>query len=160
MKKLNLWLLLSLFVAAFTLSACGSDDDDDTPPANTNPLVGTWESTGTGAFEPNAEVSTRYKLVIGNDNSIKFDYRMYAHGSALHNAYQMRGIYTVKDNVITVTYSQFSWVSTEDGVTILDNEDTDQTYQYTYKFENNNLLISGDDDSNGGILDNVVFVKK
>ena len=135
MKKLNLWLLLSLFVAAFTLSACGSDDDDDTPPANTNPLVGTWESTGTGAFEP-------------------------THGSALHNAYQMRGIYTVKDNVITVTYSQFSWVSTEDGVTILDNEDTDQTYQYTYKFENNNLLISGDDDSNGGILDNVVFVKK
>ena len=31
MKKLNLWLFLSLFVAAFTLSACG-DDKDDNPP--------------------------------------------------------------------------------------------------------------------------------
>ena len=28
MKKLNLWLLASLFVAAFTLSACGDNDDD------------------------------------------------------------------------------------------------------------------------------------
>ena len=28
MKKLNLWLLLSLFVATYTLSACGGDDDD------------------------------------------------------------------------------------------------------------------------------------
>ena len=31
MKKLNPWLFLSLFVAAFTLSACG-DDKDDNPP--------------------------------------------------------------------------------------------------------------------------------
>ena len=27
MKKLNLWLFASLFVAAFTLSACSSSDD-------------------------------------------------------------------------------------------------------------------------------------
>lgn len=34
-KKLNLWLLLSLFMAVFTLSACGgSDSDDDTPPTS------------------------------------------------------------------------------------------------------------------------------
>ena len=29
MKKLNLWLLASLFVAAFTLTACGDDDDEE-----------------------------------------------------------------------------------------------------------------------------------
>ena len=32
MKKTYLWLLASLFVAAFTLTACGSDDDDDDAP--------------------------------------------------------------------------------------------------------------------------------
>ena len=31
MKKLNLWLFLSLFVAAFTLCACGDDDDSGSP---------------------------------------------------------------------------------------------------------------------------------
>ena len=31
MKKLNPWLFLSLFVAAFTLSACGGDKDDNPP---------------------------------------------------------------------------------------------------------------------------------
>ena len=36
MKKLNLWLFLSLFVAAFTLTACGSDDDDN-PGGSDNP---------------------------------------------------------------------------------------------------------------------------
>ncbi len=51
MKKLNLWLFASLFVAAFTLSACGSDDDDDKPTTAT--LVGTkWyeEQTMDGHF--------------------------------------------------------------------------------------------------------------
>ena len=57
MKKKYLWLLMSLFVAAFTLSACGGDDDDDTttatPPTvpsetstekvNTSDLKGTWK---------------------------------------------------------------------------------------------------------------------
>ena len=45
MKKLNLWLFLSLFVAAFTLSACGSDGDGDDPaPTNlkTNVLYATF----------------------------------------------------------------------------------------------------------------------
>ena len=46
MKKLNFWLFASLFVAAFTLTACGSDDDDN-PGGSDNPgtpssLVGKW----------------------------------------------------------------------------------------------------------------------
>ena len=56
MKKLNLWLLASFFVAAFTLTACGSDEDDDNaskPPKNETVKVteetikGTWD----GALE-------------------------------------------------------------------------------------------------------------
>ena len=60
MKKLNLWLLVSLFVAAFTLSACGDDDgngnndnNDNRPPKDETvkvteeTLKGTWD----GALE-------------------------------------------------------------------------------------------------------------
>ncbi len=43
MKKLNLWLLASLFVAAFALSACGSDDDDNTPSGPTS-IEGKWHA--------------------------------------------------------------------------------------------------------------------
>jgi hypothetical protein len=41
MKKLNLWLFASLFVAAFTLAACGSDGDD-TPPPSGSDIQGNW----------------------------------------------------------------------------------------------------------------------
>ena len=50
MKKLNPWLFLSLFVAAFTLSACG-DDKDDNPPKDEKievteaNLKGTWDGS-------------------------------------------------------------------------------------------------------------------
>ena len=47
MKKLNPWILVSLFVAAFTLSACGDDDDkspkDDTVKVTEETLKGTWD---------------------------------------------------------------------------------------------------------------------
>lgn len=46
MKKLNFWLFASLFVAAFTLTACGSDDDDNPGgsdnPGNPTSIVGKW----------------------------------------------------------------------------------------------------------------------
>ena len=47
MKKLNLWLLLSLFAAAFTLTACGDDDDTPSKVPNssgftTADIVGSW----------------------------------------------------------------------------------------------------------------------
>ena len=50
MKKLNLLLFLSLFVAAFTLSACG-DDKDDNPPKDESLAVteanlkGIWDGS-------------------------------------------------------------------------------------------------------------------
>ena len=55
MKKLNLWLLASLFVAAFTLTACGSDDDD-TPgdnPGSPTSIEGKW--VGEWAAKPDVE---------------------------------------------------------------------------------------------------------
>lgn len=48
MKKLNLWLLASLFVASFTLTSCSDDDDPVTPDVpnatdiTVDDLVGTW----------------------------------------------------------------------------------------------------------------------
>ena len=44
MKKLNLWLLASLFVAAFTLCACGDDDDSGSPAPTPTSVVGTWDA--------------------------------------------------------------------------------------------------------------------
>lgn len=59
MKKLNFWLFTSLFVAAFTLTACGGDDSDDptpTPPssAGKSDLIGKWtlkRESGTSTYE-------------------------------------------------------------------------------------------------------------
>ena len=46
MKKLNLWLFASLFVAAFTLAACGDDDvtPPPTPDGEVSSVEGTWKS--------------------------------------------------------------------------------------------------------------------
>jgi hypothetical protein len=54
MRKMNFWLCATLFVAAFTLSACGSDDDnnntnnppkDGTLEVTAENLNGTWDAT-------------------------------------------------------------------------------------------------------------------
>ena len=56
MKKLNFWLFASLFVAAFTLTACGSDDDDNPGgsdnPGNPTSIEGKW--VGEWAAKPNS----------------------------------------------------------------------------------------------------------
>lgn len=44
MKKLNLWLFASLFVAAFTLSACGDDDTSGDNPGNPTSIEGKWHA--------------------------------------------------------------------------------------------------------------------
>ena len=46
MKKLNLWLFVSFFVAAFTLAACGDDDvtPPPTPDGEVSSVEGTWKS--------------------------------------------------------------------------------------------------------------------
>ena len=44
MKKLNLWLFASLFLAAFTLSACGDDDTSGDNPGNPTSIEGKWHA--------------------------------------------------------------------------------------------------------------------
>ena len=62
MKKLNLGLLASLFVTAFTLTACGDDDDE---PANQNQQSSTWKYTKSYS-QSEYDILT---LTLGKDNS-------------------------------------------------------------------------------------------
>lgn len=147
MKKLNLWLLLSLFVAAFTLTACGGSDDDTT---DTNPLFGRWESS----LSIGAETSTSYAFEIRDDNSITYEYRLYSSNGSLHNGYNLTGTYQLVGQTMKVTFTKFTRV-TDDKDSF---EQIDQ-YDYTYKIENNKLYISGDD-TNGQVFKDTEFVKK
>jgi len=97
MKKLNLWLLASLFVAAFTLAACGSDDDSGKPDSRDIPggteatvedLVGTW--TISGHDVDYTYVFTQTELTINYDGQIEF-----------------KGAYTLKDGVLTYDNMEF-----------------------------------------------------
>ena len=101
MKKLNLWLLASLFVAAFTLTACG-DNDDDTP-SETNPLFGRWEAQHSFG----ADTNISYAFVLGANNNISYEYRMYSAGGGLHNGYILTGTYQVSGQTINVTFTKF-----------------------------------------------------
>lgn len=148
MKKLNLWLLASLFVAAFTLTACG-DNDDDTPP-ETNPLFGRWEAQHSFG----ADTNISYAFVLGANNNISYEYRMYSAGGGLHNGYILTGTYQVSGQTITVNFTKFQRL-TDDRETF---EQVDQ-YVYTYRLENNKLYISGDD-TNGKEFNNTEFLKK
>jgi hypothetical protein len=148
MKKLNLWLLASLFVTAFTLTACG-DNDDDTPP-ETNPLFGRWEAQHSFG----ADTNISYAFVLGANNNISYEYRMYSAGGGLHNGYILTGTYQVSGQTINVTFTKFQRL-TGDKDTF---EQVDQ-HVYNYRLENNKLYISGDD-TNGKEFNNTEFVKK
>lgn len=89
MKKLNLWLLVSLFVAAFMLTACGDDDDSVTPPPTpdgpVNSIEGTWKS-------PFTEMTYVFS---GDKFSVKDS----------KGALQKEGTYTLKDGVLKFDYT-------------------------------------------------------
>ena len=91
MKKLNLWLLASLFVAAFTLSACGDDDDSPSvPPADVpdgtipagNDLIGTW-------------------TVNSTDESYTFTFTQAELTCKTKSGVNYQGSYTLKDGVLS-----------------------------------------------------------
>lgn len=74
MKKLNFWLFASLFVAAFTLSACGDDEENNeivTPPnenveVNSENLKGIWDGFVEADFAQG--YYQRWKIYFDGDN--------------------------------------------------------------------------------------------
>ncbi|MBR1788000.1 MAG: hypothetical protein IJ762_02245 [Bacteroidaceae bacterium] len=95
MRKWNLWLLASLFIAAFTLSACGDDDEETkdgpvkTSTTTVEDLVGTWNI---GNSEENYIATfTRDQVTFKRDGEVEF-----------------QGSYLVKDGVVS-----FTWDGTE-----------------------------------------------
>jgi hypothetical protein len=149
MKKLNLWLLASLFVAAFTLAACGDDNDDK--PRDNNPLFGRWE----GQQSSQDGTTVKYALTIKDDKNVTLEYRMYSAGGGLHNGYNRIGTYQINGQTLNVNFTTFERVTGDKETFIQDDH-----FEYTYRLENDKLYISGEDDSNGWPLRNVEFAKK
>lgn len=103
MKKLNLWLLLSLFVAAFTLTACG-DDDDDKAPEDTNVLSGTWKWVPQNGGSDVSEVNY---LTFGTNNTFKQTQELLYANNVLHVRWIYTGTYTILDEAkVSVTVNK------------------------------------------------------
>ncbi len=120
MKKTYLWLLASLFVAAFTLTACGSDDDEDDKPT-TATLFGTkWyeEQTldgkflnyETAIFDNNGEVSWGN---LGEEQDgkwhkwVRHTYRYTVNGNRFsmgEGDHVQTGTYSIEGDVLKITW--------------------------------------------------------
>ena len=68
MKRLPFWLLTSLFVASFTIAACGDDEDDITPRDN-NKQENTNDSTATNQKDSTSVVPTDSTTTIAPADS-------------------------------------------------------------------------------------------
>ena len=96
MKKLNLWLFVSFFVAAFALTACGDDDSPSTPPADVpdgttltvNDLIGTWTVNSTD--ESYTFVFTQTELTCKTTSGVNY-----------------QGSYTLKDGVLSYNAQEY-----------------------------------------------------
>ena len=109
MKKINCWLLASLFTAALTLTACGSDDDDANnnggggggePTLTINDLTGTtWEVWADKEKAPNVYQT----LEIGADNTFKLHQQ-----KSETEKYDYTGTWVEKDGTVLLTYSLYS----------------------------------------------------
>lgn len=129
MKKLNLWLLASLFVAAFTLTACG-DDDDNGGDKKINPkkeLIGTWK-----CVNPN-DVDNCWTLTMGEDNS--FSLSCVENKKKTSNLWN--GTWEEQDGNIVVTINKYS---NNKG-----DKDVEGEYTLNYKKVANGFLFYTDD---------------
>ena len=98
MKKWNLWLLASLFVAALTLTACSKDDDEkkNDPKKEVKKVMGTWVSV-------NPEFDSWSKTVtLNDDNTFTYTYCAYA-GEEYENKNIYSGNWELKNGDILVT---------------------------------------------------------
>ena len=102
MKKLNLWLLASLLVATYTLTACGDDDsksnDDSKAPESVEVpggteltaenIVGTWTINGTD--DSHTYIFTKTDVTISYNSQVGY-----------------KGAYTLKDGLLTIQENTF-----------------------------------------------------
>ena len=99
MKKMNLWLLASLFTAVFTLASCSSSDDNDTknPATGSNTgkedILGEWNNVTTQDSEGTVTF-TNDKVVIKDHGEVRYE-----------------GDYTIKDGVVSFTWDQTEYKS-------------------------------------------------
>ena len=128
MKKWNLWLLASLFVAAFTLTACSKDDDDDKK--NSMSLIGTWK-----AWDSMDE--THYQLLTFNkDKTFSLDYVNII--SSQPYTYNWSGTWTEEDGNLVITATQYTEALSDQPI------DIDSHLVLHYQKYANGYFIYGD----------------
>ena len=134
MKKLNLWLFASLFVAAFTLTACG---DDDETPANTNAISGTWKWVQNYGDDASSVVT----LVFDNNNGYKKTEEKWL-GGQLHVRWIYTGTYALLDgNKVSVSVNKTYCQNPEDPEP-WDTENPADSFTATYRINGNNLYVT------------------
>ena len=135
MKKLHLWLLASLFVAAFTLTACGDDDDE---PANQNQQSSTWKCTKSYS-QSEYDILT---LTLGKDNSCTMVHELW-NGEQLHVRWIYQGKYIINsDAEATVTVEKTFGQNPEDPEP-WDTGNPQETFKVKYRRDGNQLYIIG-----------------
>ena len=151
MKKLNLWLFLSLFVAAFTLSACGSDDDDNTGGGPMpDGVVGKWAHKLYYTLSSNNTIELLESACwYTNESDMKqYDKPSISIDPARPNGYylgerivhRMSGTYSLSGNKITLNFDKEGWGSNEQ-VQMDDLGEYGFKQTYDYKISGNKLQV-------------------
>jgi hypothetical protein len=168
MKKLNFWLLMSFFAAAFTLTACGSDDDDTPSGPTPDGVVGKW--VGEWAAKPNDPHNLMWRYAhklyytIKSDNTIEImESACFYSNESVDKEYdkpslsidparpsgsylierivhRMSGTYSLSGNKITMNLNKEGWGSDEQ-VEMMDLGQYPFTETYTYKISGNKLQV-------------------
>jgi hypothetical protein len=150
MKKLNLWLLASFFVAAFTLTACGSDDDSGSPAPTPTSVVGTWDAFIKASNPDDMALRYSHKLtyVFKQDGTFKMR-TAYGSGNSsdqfqAEETVDFKGNYVAENGKLVfsnVTYVVTMW----DGSKDRGNMGNGTPFNYSL---NGNTLTIGSDDPN------------
>ena len=72
-------------------------------------LLARWEAQHSFG----ADTNISYAFVLGANNNISYEYRMYSAGGGLHNGYILTGTYQVSGQTINVTFTKL-YISGDD----------------------------------------------
>lgn len=109
MKTTKFWSLLALcfcLAGAVTLTACGDDDEGNTPGANIDsPIVGTWEMSS--EYEEEDYYSKHVSFyTFEKDGRFSQGFTYYSARDVEHERMLNSGTYTVDGNVLKLTYTK------------------------------------------------------